>query len=260
MNRKIWTLALAFVALFALGALPMSAATTETTTVHFEVSSPEVGNAEFDLENPEVGDVEVFWTDTGEKIVVTYEEEGFLIEIDGKEIRVVSQVGVLHEIPEGATGFIFESDDEHEIVLDGSASNSQVMIWHSDDGEDGEGEDNKEIHIIRRHGATVEIDDDGESKVIHIPGGDDLEILRTKDEDGNEVIKVLRNGEEIDMEELAAGDANVRMIKMGEDGDAGMMHRVKIHEIEEVEENGGEGGEGNHIQIQVQISKKIEEE
>ena len=260
MNHRILTLVLAFVALIALGALPMSAGTTKTTTAHFEIFSPEAGNAEFDIENPEIGDVEVFWTDTGEKIVVTYEEEGFLIELDGKEIRVVaSQVAVLDKIPEGASGYIFEDDEEQQIVLDGSAGNSQVMIWRSDDDEGGEGEADQEIHIIRRHGATVEIEDGGEPKVVYIPGSDDLKILRTKDADGNEELKVLRNGKEINLEEFTTNDATIHTTKIGEEGD-GSMQVVKIHKIEEDETKGGGGGEGSPIQVQVQIRTKIEED
>ncbi len=251
MNHKFWTLAVALLAVFSVSALPMSAETTETTIAHFEISSPEAGDAEFDIENPEVGDVEVFWTDSGEKIVVSYDDEGFLVDINGKEIRVPAQMGALHTIPDGASGFIFESDDEHQIVLDGSAGNTQVMIWNSD--EDGEDESNQEIHIIKRHDATVEIEQDGGSKVIHIPGGHDLKVMRTKDEEGNVQVKVLRNGEEIDLEELAEGDAQVQVMKMGESDDG--MHVIEIRK----ETEDGSDADGDGTQIQVQIRKTIKE-
>ncbi len=276
MNTKRWTLALALFALFALSALPTLAATTETTTAHFVISSPEAGNAEFDIENPEVGDVETFWTDTGEPVTVTYDDEGFLVDIDGKEIRISAGMTGMPHLPHGASGFVFESDDEHEIVLDGSAGDGQVMIWHSDDEEGEDGEVEKRIHVIKRHHSTVEIDEDGETKVLHIPGGDDIKVLRTKDEEGNVQVKILRNGEELDLEELADGEGNVRIIKMGEGHGphcaegancAHGAHVIMIGEEEggeprviKIHKKMGDSGASGGTQIQVRIRKTIEEE
>jgi hypothetical protein len=292
MHRNYWILTFVLALAVACAASPAMADPVETTTAHFVINSPAAGNAEFDIENPEVGDVETFFTDSGEQITVTYDQAGFLLDVAGEEIRVAVAGANALVLPDGAHGFVFEDEGGQQIVVDVDGGPGQAMVWHSDDGdgegghamvwhsedseggEGGEGGVKREVHVIRRGDATVELLEDGQTKVIEIPGGDDIQVLKTKDENGNIQVKVLRNGEEIDPSELKGGEGHgMNMVFVGDDdGDAGQ-HVIKLrqvkgegdgepHEVKVLVEKmiDGEPGASSGTQIQVKIEKKIEEQ
>ena len=123
-----------------------------------------------DLSDLEVGQTTQFTTDTGKLVVATREEDGYLITIDGKEIRVATPE---HMDPDGG---------KHHVL---------VKVIKDGDGEDGEHEVRVEKRIVvSADGEAIVSGEDGHAvKVIRIGEGDGhgVKVLSDIDcEDGQE--------------------------------------------------------------------------
>lgn len=88
-----------------------------------------------------VGESRQLTTQEGRPVTVTREEDGWVLDIDGKQVRV------------GAGGGETRLWKERRVVVDGEPGKGRSMVIVSGDGEEG---GNEEIRIVRRLGLGEE--------------------------------------------------------------------------------------------------------
>jgi hypothetical protein len=104
-----------------------------------------------DLDDMEVGETQQLFTESGKEVVVTRQEEGYKLEVDGKEILIASPGG--HGKMDGKK-MVFISEDGETTHLGGDGAHT----WVSADGEgekihkiviggEGEGEGHHKIRV-----------------------------------------------------------------------------------------------------------------
>lgn len=134
MRADRWILALAFVVLAAPGAASSGDPHQEHSHARRELKILVAGDPDEAVEianDLEVGESRQLFTDSGKEVLVTRNEEGYAIEVDGKSIEVevgddspawFEKVGdgtmeiELHELEDGGHGFFFATGDDDEAV------------------------------------------------------------------------------------------------------------------------------------------------
>jgi hypothetical protein len=172
-----------------------------------------------DLSDLEIGDTTQFTTDSGKLVTATRDDEGYLIDIDGKEIRVAS--------PENF-------DHDHD---GGGAHRVMVKVIENTDGEDGEHQVRVEKRVVVSADGDVLVGEDGHKvKVIRLGHGDGH-----GEGDGEHGIKVLtdfdcEDSHEECIEQLLSEHGINIQIDEGADGEKNV-EVIVIKKMEETEED-----------------------
>lgn len=118
---------------------------------HIKVKIDSAGET-FDVGDMEVGETRQFFTEAGEEVVVTREDDGYTLSLDGREIELVSpgehRLAVRLDAEKGEDGLdvllskVVEVGDEGENVFlvsgdDAGGDGHDVFVWHEDDAGEG---------------------------------------------------------------------------------------------------------------------------
>ncbi len=165
------------------------------------------GLLELDLSGLEVGESKQLLTDDGKEVVVTRQEDGYKIDVDGKELHVAS---FAHDYTfDDAKAKVFISEGGDVVKLKGAGHH----VWISDDcedcevhkiviGEGGEGEhvwisaDEESVGDVRKIMIRRLGEGEGEHEMeVHVIGGHDGEGLHmiTSDAEGHSGHHALRS-------------------------------------------------------------------
>jgi hypothetical protein len=217
--KTILSLALAVVlspialTLFTQGA--QASDTVEERHVKLIVNADDGEAVKLDLSDLALGETTQHTTDSGKLVTITRDDEGYLIDIEGKEIRVAA---LEH----------FDHEGDH----DGEGPHKIMVKVHADgDGDEGEREIRIEKHVM--------VTADGETIVSHGGEGDEgheVRVIRLGDGDGHGV-KVLadldcEDGEEACIERLLSEHGIHVEIDQEGDGDG---ENIKVIVIEKKE-------------------------
>ncbi len=220
--RTILSLALAVVlspialTLFAQGA--QASDMVEERKVKLVVKADDGEAVKLDLSDLALGESTQVTTDSGKLVNITRDDEGYLIDVEGKEIRVAAPEHFDHE---------GDHDGKHRV---------RVKVITDGDGDETDGE----VRIEKRIMVTA----DGETVVSH--GGDghegqDIRVIRLGDGDGHGVNVLAdidcEDGEEACIERLLS-EHGIH-VEVDEEGDGDGEH-VKVIVIEKKEKTDDE--------------------
>lgn len=220
----------------------------------------------FDLDDLELGESQQLTTDSGKVVTVTRDDQGYLINVDGKDIRL----GELHS---GAHVKVVTSDgndDDTRVWVHNLVREVRVEPHGEALKVDAEGlavgesrqltTDSGKVVTVTREEKGLKLEVDG--KVIQLPGDDeDLHL-----EAGDQQVRVLKlhhgqgtdgkwkteDGEVVDLGEghgfhfISAEDGPGHVVVQGcEDGDDCQVHVMKL------------GGDGQDVEVEVNGEHKV---
>lgn len=207
---------LAVMALLTYAALASDA---EVKT-RFKLITPEIGKLDLDLEPLEEGESKTFTTDSGKEVTITRTEEGYTLDVDGKEMKIKTGGG-------NATAFGFETDGgtgHREVIVlnkggEADATDRHVMLVTSGEGEDGK-------KVIRKHIVTRVDGKEGETVDVKVLGDDDTQVIELE-------------GLAEALGETADGEPHVIVIRKGA-GSEGGEHKIEVRVKAKAEKDGDE--------------------
>lgn len=212
-------------ALFTLGLMALLSYTAlagdAEVKTRFKLITPEIGKLDLDLEPLEEGESKTFTTDSGKEVTITRTEEGYTLDVDGKEIKI--QAG-----GDNATAFRFETDGgagHREVIVLNKAGEADATDHHVMIVTNGEDEDGKKV--IRKHIVTRVDGKDGETVDVKVLGDGEAQVIELE-------------GLAEALGESADGKPHVIVIRKSS-GSEGGEHKIEVRVKAKAEKDGDEG-------------------